>query len=115
MVFNIKIDVTELDDKSFSFKVEGTIPVAIQRVIASAITGIKTVAPEISKNIDEINKSAVKEKVKTYILEQPTKNDATMNISKAAADLNLTVDQVKDAYQTLVSEGFINTKQKENQ
>jgi hypothetical protein len=130
--FFLKIDVSELDDKSFSFKVEGTIPVAIQEAIKTAITGIKTVGPEVTKVVLNVTKNAekdtqeakekfrsavgtenVKAALKKYVLENIAAGKTMMNLEDAAKELNLSQDQVSAAYTLLVDEGIIQLQPKE--
>ena len=56
--FFLKIDVAQLNDKSFTFKVEGIMPISIQEAIKTAITGIKTVGPEVAKSIANLQTNA---------------------------------------------------------
>jgi hypothetical protein len=113
--FFLKIEVNELNDKSFDFKVEGTMPVSIQSAIETAITGIKKVGPSIVEsiaNIPEPNSEAeqAKIRVKKYFDENPpTAIIPDAYISQAAKDLGLTVLQVQEA----IKEAFVPAKKEE--
>jgi len=120
--FNLKIDVTELNDKSFSFKIEGFLPVAVKDAIATAIVGLKEVGPKVAENIvnlqvpaaqqtekakEKFNAAIIVEKVKIYLLTKTAQGSQVFDLEQAAKDLELTPAQVFAAYQLLVKEGVI--------
>lgn len=94
------------------FKAEGNLPVSIQDAIKTAITGIKTVGPEVIKNIAQIVKQTEKqteeaketffeainkEKIKKYVSENPV--DVTVDvgyIAKVSKDLNVSIREIEE-------------------
>ena len=126
--FLLKIDVAESSDKSFLFKIEGNIPVSIQDAIKTAITGIKTVGPNIAQSISEIGKQAAQQteeakkkfnfsvqnaKVLWYFTKEQQIGHTTISVQDAANELELTPEQIQTSYEALVKDGLINQKKQE--